>query len=735
MSIFLRKNLLKYISTLLVHAILFSGSAFASENSLVCRSTLSPKVAINVPDFLRGFEGGFDQEIALLDKTDKIDERKGYAKDFYRLSFQTLFPQIIQRFLVDGIKSQILSQVALEDVRSIDVELKETQDPYVNQAYRLFQQTGKGKLNDLVDNTQLIDFFLKTVEGKRIDTVGFHPPRYRTESGKKKRDNYIRKWRSQAISAVKGEPVENFIKKPRWLLRKLYYRYILVHKFGDELRRSFAKGNAVTFAVTITLKDGTLVQEEISIEKKENRIIIQTGTEKKKADEDVNVEKEKLEFLFSHLDSSTRQQLHILSDPKNPGNQINDLQSTLYIFDTLQEALSILSDEKAGKSDLFRHVKLERLIKKVIIWAGRTSKLRGIKQKQQVSKLLRQILSPDGYLYNGKISGSIDILEQSIVLIRKRMEWLIARIHWRNGIILAKAAASSDQVLFLEGIKNKTVEAQGYIRLGHMKQAEEVLSFIEQALLSEAEFSMRYDFNIIFKNIIKNFGYLESYLFPQQALRLVEEVDQYVEQQTDNLISIRKWFTDRRFDKYRDSSKLYYVRILDEIIAGLENIRKPGRKYADVINQAVIKLDTLGIAINADADSSAKIRGVQAQIIPRLRGIRKALILTRQKAELRNEKLKRMQRFNQRYSNVNDAKEQLKRTIAMNNSNQLMASSIRKTHEWLNTLYISVLNMQQEIFQAQKPVKIGILLEKLLADGKMRLNAIETENTMVLQAI
>ncbi len=734
MSVFFRKNLRKYISALLVYVIVFSGSSFASENSFVYRSTLSPRVAIGVSAFSKGFEGRFNQEIAFLGKADKIDSRKDYAKNFYRLSFQTLFPQVIQRFLVAGIKSRILSKVALKNVRSIDVELKETQDPYVNQAYSFFQQTGEENLNDLVENVQLIDFLLKTIDGKRIDTVGFYPPNYKTESGKKRYDRYVRKWRSEAIAAVKGEPAGNFLEKPRWLLRKLYYRYILVHKFGDELRKSVAKGDAVIFSVTVTLEDGTLVQEEISIEKKQNRIVVQKTGEKQEND-DVNIQDKEAEFLFSDLDSFTRQHLHILSDPMNSGNQINDFRSTLHTFKVLQEALSILSNKEDENFDLSQQEKLEHLVERGICWADRTPNQGGVREKQLVGKLLGKIILPDGYLNRAQTNKTIDLLKQSLDLVRKRMEWLIERIHWRNDIILTKAVSIQDRILYFEGLRNKIIEIQGRVCLEQMEQARISLLFLEQALSSEYEFYARYNSGTSFKNIMNIFEQMQSYQIPEQALALIEEVDFYVKQQADNLKDIYNWFADRGFDRYSLDPQMNYTKILSGIIKDLDSIQTPGRKYLDVINGVISKIDGLSELINRHAEASDKIKGVQEQIVPRLRGVRKAIVLSREKVLLRNEKLKQMAQRNYRYADVNDARNQLKRMIEINRASGSYNRLIEKIYEQLNELYIQASNMQQEIFYEQEQVKSGGTLNQLFKDEKGQLDEVKTSNELVLQAI
>ncbi|MCG2711622.1 MAG: hypothetical protein L6416_04780 [Candidatus Omnitrophica bacterium] len=735
MNKFIVKVFTRYISVLLVNAVLFSGNVFASEKPIVYCSTLSPKVAISVAEFSRIFEVRFAIDIALLGKQDKIDERKGYAKGFYRLSFQTLLPKVIQRLLVNGIKSHILSKLTMDNVRSIDVEMKETGDPHVNRAYQFFQQTGESNLNDLADNTQLIDFLLKTIGGKRIDTAGFPSQGYRTQSGKIKRDKKVREWYSVAIAAVKGEPAKNFLRKPLWLLRKLYYRYILIHKFGDELRKSAAKGGAVIFSVSITLEDGTLVQKEITIAKKDNQIVIQTSKEKQVTNGDISAEEEDAKFLFEHLDSPTRQQLHILSDPENANNQVNDFLTTALLSDSLLKALETSRNKSGANFTRADRVEIEQLVRRVINWAERTPKQGGVQEKQQAGKLLREIIASDGYLKNGEPEKTVLIIEEAFGLIKKRMEWLIERIKRRNDIILAKAVFSHDRILYIEGLKNKIIETQGRIRLGQMGQARVLLSFLKKELSKEYEFNTRHNFGASLKDVMDALEQVETKQVSEQALGLIEEVDFYVRQQADNLRAIYKWFTDRGFDKYSSDSQMSYTQILSEIIKDLDSIQTPGIKYLDVINGVISKIDNLGKSINSNAKASGKIKGVQAQILPRLRGVRKALVLTRAKVFLRNVRLKQMQERNYRYTDVFDARNQLKRTIGINRLSGSYNELIEEIQENLNTLYVQVLNMQQDIFDQQEPKQIGDILKQLLEDKKGEFEQRSIVNRLVLQAI
>lgn len=707
MSRFIIKRFARFISILLVNTVLLSSAVFASEKSIIDHSTLSPKSVISRAEFSQGFENKFEQEISLLGELDKIDERKDYAKDFYFLSFQTLFPQGIQSLLVKGIKSHILSQVSSVEVKSINVELKETKDPLINEYYRLFEKTGNNNLSNLADNLQLIDIMLR-FEGKRIDKVGFHPPYYKTESGRKKHQRYLRKWYSVGITGVYGQSIrKSFIAKaPIEVLKRSYDSYTLMHKFGDELRKSFSKGSAITFSVVITKNDGTSVQEEITLTRKDNQIIVKSTADKVEAE----------------IDSYTRKQLHILSDSSNENNQINDFQTVSLISDSILKALEIASNKSGAKLTDTDSRKIEQLLGGVINWSERTRKQGGVTEKKQVSQLLAKIIAADGHLKNNDIKKTATALEKVLGLIDKRIRWLVERIQWRNNFILGKALSSEDRDLYVEVLKNRIVELQGWIRLGDMQQARGLILFIEQALPNENEFKA----SAKLSEIGDMLGQIEIQQTPEQALALIEEVDFYVLQQADNLRAILKWFTDRGFDKYSLDSEINYTDVLSGAIKELDAIQTPGRKYLDVINAVISQIDELGKAINLHAETSGKIKGVQKQILPRLRGVRKALGINRKKVALRNEKIKQMQARNYRYSDVNDARNQLQLAVEVNRASGSYSRLLGLIHKDLNTLYLDVRGVKQNI----EP--IGITLEKLLKDKGEQ---IQSANQFVLQAI
>jgi len=84
--------------------------------------------------------------------------------------------------------------------------------------------------------------------------------------------------------------------------------------------------------------------------------------------------------------------LHTLSDPDNVNNQVNDFQTTALISNSVLKALEISRKRSGAKFAQADRVAIEQLVRSVISWAERTPKKGGVKEKQQVSKLLGKLI-------------------------------------------------------------------------------------------------------------------------------------------------------------------------------------------------------------------------------------------------------------------------------------------------------------------------------------------------------
>jgi len=620
----LHKLIKEFLVLVAIYTCLLPGISWAGNLDASQSSYLSPSVKVDISDFSQSFYGLYKYGNELLKKADQTSERSKFEKEFFNLSFKILFPEIIQHYLVNTIKQQILPNLDKSKIKEIRVQFLESDDPFVNDTYSYFEELGEKNLDKLIGSKALINLLLEYEEGKntkRTDFAGFLPPR----RGAKTRDTYIKKWLVDSIAPITGYPKKELRAKKTSQLWLFYYMFKLPHEFGKVLLEGIDKGSGADFRVEVVLNDDSLYTEQIRIEGQNGRS--QAFVVGKETFPEVEHKDPTLEELMQHLPGTLRGHIHTLANQRNDYHEVIEFIRRLR---TLKQ--TNLKDNITA---------VQKILDEIFVWSKRVHAARPVEQKLEVQKYLKPVLSKRGYLKLGKYDKILDALEKVRTSLEARADWLVDRIQKRNeNELRSYYKQHPDRYVWAEITKNKLILVEDYVGKLMIRKALEKLDEISRPLFSKRAFEQTEQYGTM-QQRIKLIQPLLNRLVPREpvlgALYFIEKADKEIIHITSQQRELERLLSDlRRWKAFRGSAQSgkSYQSILQDTIILLFYIQLPGAKQKNILEEAIANIKSIIDSTNA----STEIKGDMKNIIPgRLVPVRDMLTLMLETINRRND--------------------------------------------------------------------------------------------------
>lgn len=620
----------EFIVLVAIQACLLPGISWAGNLDASQGSYLSPSVKVDILNFSQSFYEFYKYEHELLKKADQTSNRSRFEKDFFHLSFKILFPEIIQYYIVNAIKQQILPDLGQSTVKEIRVQFLESDDPFINDAYNYFEELGEKNLDKLIGEQALITLLLEYEERnrtKRKDFASFSPSR----RGAKTRDPYIKKWLVDSIAPLTGYTKKELRLKNTKQLWLFYYMFKLPHEFGKVFLEGINNGYGVDFDVEVILDDDSQYLEQIRIETKDGRS--QAFMVGKEISEETEDKEPTPEEPLGHLPKEFRRHIHILVNQRNDYHKVTEFMHRVrFLKETkLKDNINVV----------------QKTLDEIFAWSKRVHPTDPVGQKLEIQKYLKPVLSKRGYLKLGKYDKISEALPKVLTALETRADDLIDMIKKRNEHELRPyyKRHPSDRYVWAEIIKNKLILVEDHLGKLMIKEALEKLNEISRSLFSQRALAQVQIYGNM-QQRIKLIQPLLNKLLPRKpvldALYFIEKADKQIIQVTLQQRELERLLNDlKRWKAFRGSSQSgkSYQSILEETITLLFYLQRPGAKQRVILEEAVANIKS----IIDSTDASTEIKSDMKNIIPgRLVPVRDALILILDTVNMRNDAVNRL---------------------------------------------------------------------------------------------
>jgi hypothetical protein len=603
------RKIFSITTVILVQTLLLANVGLAGS---IERSYLSPSVNISAVNFSEIFHSYFSEQARILEKPDTTKARRGFKAELskYNLSFQTLFPQIIQFHLANTIKQNMIVNLDESEIADIHVE-------YVSEdkLYDLFKKQGEKSLGDLSFNEAIKQNLFLYKNGKPYwEAVGMLWPTKRAKpetKDKRQRDFLIPNIINDAGYARKD--LRNIKTKALWVI---FWEHRLTHEFGKRLLES---GQTAEFKVVVDLKDGTQIEAYITLRSKDvkgKNIEVSFRPSREVLGNsslaEIDLPAETVETFQSKVakikNDRFRQEMHILEgqtqDLKNVVDAIKDLNKIKkeYLTDR-QKGL--------GQPEIFQ---IRQTVTRINNWLAK-SKGKSTK-KYQAHKNLELIVKTWGYLSRKDFNKTAQMIDQALDLLEGRVEELFRGIGKRDVHLFEYAKQTEDEFFAVEVMKNELYRIEAAISSGRFDIALGMIDFMEVQYLSQAGFS----------SMISGYKSFESQInslkakvdigidaaFIENIANLIDKVEEEktsIDKVISNLQATENWFAQRRFTEFAQKT--------EEIITYLNKATVRGNDYLVWIKIAQEKIDEMIIQVNQSSDNAMN-RGIKDVIIRKL---------------------------------------------------------------------------------------------------------------------
>lgn len=636
----MKQSIIKFTAIFILQVFLSVNTVCAQIESLTPTvSYLSPALNISVGNFDQSFRSYFSEQSSILNQPDTTQSRIQFTNDLYILPFKSLFPQILQYQLFQGIKQNLLKQVDVQEIVDIKVE-------YVSNdsVYALFKQHGEKKLSGLIGNQKLKEQLLpiKQIRNKEwIALEGYNPPskkRAKPETIEK----YKRKWLLESISGFTGYSKKELKEKTTGALWIIYFQYKLAHEFGQRLIRDVEDGRAVEFKVNISLKTANDIEAYVSISGKDFKTTI---NQTKGAIVDFQSASVLLEsfkpLTFEQRiekiqDENFRQQMHILQSQKL------DLIKVVEIIDSLKRIKDIdLADWQKGISAEVQ-AKVKQDLTAIDSWLSITPEFVNGRQqeKYQAHSLLEQIIKKQGKLAYENFAAVIENVENAITVLDARVIFLFRRISNRNIQLLTYAIENKDDYFYSEVIKNELVLAQEAVKIDLLSIALSKIEYIDVEILNNPVFKDKVAKNnaavAAIKLLRQKLNKADDAKLASKAIKLVNQLEIDKARKIDLIIkdlqSTKRWLEDKQFTKSAaelmslinqlnaaKEQNISFYQVLDNCLKWIDNLNK------NINSSTRIESDFKNIIINKFVRPKAMLKDMLGKVSLRNKAIRQVL--------------------------------------------------------------------------------------------------------------